>query len=61
MAERSERINVAVTAVMGNGHVELREVFVIPEGTLDGVLAVLTRFHELAERIRDEQAGVSKR
>lgn len=55
----SETVNVAVTAVLGNGHLELRETFQVA-ADFDGLLGILTRFRELAERIRDEQAGLKK-
>jgi len=55
-----ETVNLVVTAVLGNGAAELREVFKVRAGSLAETLDVLERFHSLAETIRDEQAGIRK-
>lgn len=57
-----DTIVVSVSAYVSGGlsTVSLGEKFSIKAKSLEAALAVLNRFHELAERLRDEQAGVAK-
>jgi len=60
--EVGDILHVKVTCVLlgKSSSFELGESFRIGEKSLAQSLAVLNRFHELAERIRDEQAGVKR-
>lgn len=52
---------INVTVVMGPSAVDLRETFQVEdENTLQETLEILEQFHELSEKIRDEQAGIRK-
>jgi len=56
----SEIIFVDVRVGIQNGHAQLSERFEVAPESLEETLHLLARFHELAERIRDEQAGLKK-
>ena len=58
-----ESVDIMLTAKIGPegwlSAVTLSESFRAPASSLEAVLAILQRFHRLAETIRDEQAGLS--
>lgn len=52
---------VNVTVVIGGSALDLRETFQVRDAsTLEDTLAILEQFHRLAEKIRDDQAGIRK-
>jgi hypothetical protein len=56
-----ETITVEVRASIQNGNASLSERFEVSSASLEETLALLARFHQLAEQIRDEQAGLPAR
>jgi hypothetical protein len=54
-------VEVTLRAKVGGtaSYTTLDERFDVRPASLEDVLAILARFHELAERIRDEQAGLA--
>ncbi len=59
---KTETVELSVHAGLSSGRSEdtvlsLNEEFEV-DGSLDLLVNILRRFHELAERIRDEQAGL---
>lgn len=53
-----ERVNVTVTVTLANGNLQLNDHFETEGRSLSELLDLLNKFRQLAERIRDEQAGI---
>lgn len=61
MSDRPEIVTVEIRVGLQNGNASLSERFEVASDSLDATLAILTRFHQLAEQLRDEQAGLPRR
>lgn len=57
---RPDYVTVEVRVALQNGNASLSERFEVESDSLEQTLAILSRFHVLAEQIRDEQAGLKR-
>jgi hypothetical protein len=57
----ADRVSVDVVIRLPHGAAALSERFEITAGSLEEALELLKAFHELAEKIRDGQAGLISR